>query len=60
MRAKTGTLADVSALTGTLRDVDGRVLVFAVLSNDVADIFAARPTLDAFAAALVACGCGSA
>ncbi|CAB4909058.1 unannotated protein [freshwater metagenome] len=60
VRAKTGTLADVSALTGTLRDVDGRVLVFAVLSNDVADIFAARPTLDAFAAALVACGCGSA
>jgi D-alanyl-D-alanine carboxypeptidase/D-alanyl-D-alanine-endopeptidase (penicillin-binding protein 4) len=60
VRAKTGTLADVSALTGTLRDVDGRVLVFAVLSNDVTDRFAARPTLDAFAAALVACGCGSA
>ena len=60
VRAKTGTLADVSALAGTLRDVDGRVLVFAVLTNDVADIFAARPTLDAFAAALVACGCGSA
>jgi D-alanyl-D-alanine carboxypeptidase/D-alanyl-D-alanine-endopeptidase (penicillin-binding protein 4) len=59
VRAKTGTLADVSALAGTLRDADGRVLVFAVLSNDVADIFAARPTLDAFAAALVACGCGS-
>jgi D-alanyl-D-alanine carboxypeptidase/D-alanyl-D-alanine-endopeptidase (penicillin-binding protein 4) len=59
VRAKTGTLLGVSALTGTLRDVDGRVLVFAVLSNDVADIYAARPTLDAFAAALVACGCGS-
>ncbi|MCX6421132.1 MAG: D-alanyl-D-alanine carboxypeptidase/D-alanyl-D-alanine-endopeptidase [Actinobacteria bacterium] len=59
VRAKTGTLLGVSALTGTLRDVDGRVLVFAVLSNDVADIYAARPTLDAFAATLVACGCGS-
>lgn len=57
VRAKTGTLSDVSGLTGTLRDVDGRVLVFAAVSNDVSDIFAARPTLDAFATALVECGC---
>lgn len=56
VRAKTGTLTGTNALAGVVADVDGRVLVFAFLSNG-ADVLSARPRLDAMAAALRACGC---
>lgn len=56
VRAKTGTLTGVNSLAGTVLDADGRVLVFALLSNgpNPADV---RPRLDALAAALRPCGC---
>lgn len=56
VRAKTGTLTDVNALAGVVLDADGRLLVFALLSNGSVSS-AARPALDAVAAALRACGC---
>ncbi|WP_394345482.1 D-alanyl-D-alanine carboxypeptidase/D-alanyl-D-alanine endopeptidase [Actinorugispora endophytica] len=54
VRAKTGTLNGVSALTGTAYDADGRLLVFAFVANDPA---ATGTALDLFAAALAECGC---
>ncbi|WP_018683847.1 D-alanyl-D-alanine carboxypeptidase/D-alanyl-D-alanine endopeptidase [Actinokineospora enzanensis] len=56
VRAKTGTLSNVNSLAGVVLDKDGRVLVFALMSNgsNPAD---ARPALDAVAAALRQCGC---
>lgn len=56
VRAKTGTLTGTNALAGTVADRDGRVLVFAFMSNG-ADVLSARPRLDALAAALRGCGC---
>ncbi|MGH3979175.1 MAG: D-alanyl-D-alanine carboxypeptidase, partial [Pseudonocardiaceae bacterium] len=56
VRAKTGTLTGVNSLAGTVLDVDGRLLVFAALSNGP-DPAAARPRLDELAAALRSCGC---
>lgn len=57
VRAKTGTLSGVNTLAGVVLDKDGRVLVFAFMSNG-SDITAARPALDALAATLRGCGCG--
>ena len=56
VRAKTGTLTGVSSLAGITTDSDGRLLVFALMSNGVLPS-AVRPRLDAFAAKLSACGC---
>ena len=56
VRAKTGTLTGVNSLAGTVLSADGRVLVFALLSNGP-DPVAVRPRLDALAAALRTCGC---
>ena len=56
MRAKTGTLTGVSSLAGVVVDADGRLLVFALMSNGV-NPATARPELDAVAAGLAACGC---
>ncbi|MGH3940779.1 MAG: D-alanyl-D-alanine carboxypeptidase/D-alanyl-D-alanine endopeptidase [Pseudonocardiaceae bacterium] len=56
VRAKTGTLTGVNSLAGTVLDAEGRVLVFALLSNGAAPA-AVRPRLDALAAALRTCGC---
>jgi D-alanyl-D-alanine carboxypeptidase/D-alanyl-D-alanine-endopeptidase (penicillin-binding protein 4) len=56
VRAKTGTLVGVSSLAGVTTDADGRLLVFALMSNDVTPA-AVRPRLDAIAAQLSRCGC---
>jgi D-alanyl-D-alanine carboxypeptidase/D-alanyl-D-alanine-endopeptidase (penicillin-binding protein 4) len=56
VRAKTGTLSVSSALAGYVLDNDGRVLTFALMSNDRPPE-ASRPALDAVAATLRNCGC---
>jgi D-alanyl-D-alanine carboxypeptidase/D-alanyl-D-alanine-endopeptidase (penicillin-binding protein 4) len=55
VRAKTGSLEVTYALAGYVPDVDGRLLVFAFVSNGVST--ATRPALDALAAGLRGCGC---
>ncbi|MFZ0875918.1 MAG: D-alanyl-D-alanine carboxypeptidase/D-alanyl-D-alanine-endopeptidase [Pseudonocardiaceae bacterium] len=56
VRAKTGTLTGVNSLAGTVLDSDGRMLVFALLSNGPNPV-SVRPRLDALAARLRSCGC---
>jgi serine-type D-Ala-D-Ala carboxypeptidase/endopeptidase (penicillin-binding protein 4) len=56
VRAKTGTLTDVSSLAGVAVTQDGRLVVFALLSTGTSPALA-RPQLDAFAATLRNCGC---
>jgi D-alanyl-D-alanine carboxypeptidase/D-alanyl-D-alanine-endopeptidase (penicillin-binding protein 4) len=58
VRAKTGTLTDqgVFALAGVVLDTDGRVLVFALVSNQ-APSGLAPSVLDTMAATLRGCGC---
>lgn len=56
VRAKTGTLSGVSSLAGVVTDADGRLLVFAFMSNG-ASPNVVRPRLDAMAADLSTCGC---
>jgi D-alanyl-D-alanine carboxypeptidase/D-alanyl-D-alanine-endopeptidase (penicillin-binding protein 4) len=56
VRAKTGTLTGVNSLAGTVLDVDGRVLVFALVSNGPTPV-TVRPRLDALAVGLRSCGC---
>lgn len=56
VRAKTGTLTGVNSLAGTVLDVEGRVLVFALLSNGPNPV-SVRPRLDTLAAGLRSCGC---
>ncbi|MGH3699513.1 MAG: D-alanyl-D-alanine carboxypeptidase/D-alanyl-D-alanine endopeptidase [Pseudonocardiaceae bacterium] len=56
VRAKTGTLTGVNSLAGTVLDTEGRVLVFALLSNGPSPV-SVRPRLDALAAGLRSCGC---
>ena len=56
VRAKTGTLTGVSSLAGITTDADGRLLVFALMSNGGLPS-AVRPKLDAIAAQLSRCGC---
>jgi serine-type D-Ala-D-Ala carboxypeptidase/endopeptidase (penicillin-binding protein 4) len=56
VRAKTGTLTGVTSLAGTVQDADGRVLVFALLSNGPTPA-SVRPRLDTLAARLRSCGC---
>jgi serine-type D-Ala-D-Ala carboxypeptidase/endopeptidase (penicillin-binding protein 4) len=56
VRAKTGTLSDASSLAGVVTDVDGRLLVFAMMTNGQLPTVA-RPKLDTIAATLSRCGC---
>jgi serine-type D-Ala-D-Ala carboxypeptidase/endopeptidase (penicillin-binding protein 4) len=56
VRAKTGTLTGVSSLAGLVTDVDGRLLIFALMSNGPSPADS-RPRLDAMAADLSRCGC---
>jgi len=56
VRAKTGTLTGVNTLAGIVLDKDGRVLIFALMSQG-SDKDAGRDALDDVAAALRTCGC---
>ncbi|MGH3693730.1 MAG: D-alanyl-D-alanine carboxypeptidase/D-alanyl-D-alanine-endopeptidase [Pseudonocardiaceae bacterium] len=56
VRAKTGTLTGVNSLAGTVLDAEGRVLVFALVSNGPNPVVV-RPRLDALAVGLRSCGC---
>ncbi|MFI6870660.1 D-alanyl-D-alanine carboxypeptidase/D-alanyl-D-alanine-endopeptidase [Nocardia sp. NPDC050406] len=56
VRAKTGTLDVASSLVGYVLDRDGRVLTFALMSNDRLPGLS-RPALDAIATTLRNCGC---
>ncbi|MFI5584543.1 D-alanyl-D-alanine carboxypeptidase/D-alanyl-D-alanine-endopeptidase [Amycolatopsis sp. NPDC051758] len=56
VRAKTGTLTGVNTLAGLVLDQDGRVLVFAFMSND-SDTEPGRDAVDALATSLRKCGC---
>ncbi len=56
VRAKTGTLTGVSSLAGVVTDSDGRLLVFALMSNGPSPA-TIRPRLDDIAATLSGCGC---
>lgn len=58
VRAKTGTLSSGVALAGIVPDIAGRVLVFAIITNDISSIDKARNAVDQFAAKLRLCGCG--
>lgn len=59
VRAKTGSLPGVTSLAGTTVTADGRLLVFAVLADDVpkGGTWGARVAVDAFTTRLTACGC---
>lgn len=57
LRAKTGSLTGTNALAGFVTDARGRVLTFALMSNNAGPT--GRTALDALAATLRACGCGS-
>jgi len=59
VRAKTGTLTNVSSLAGTATTLDGVPVVFVLMTDRVAveDTLEARDALDEAAAALGACRC---
>jgi serine-type D-Ala-D-Ala carboxypeptidase/endopeptidase (penicillin-binding protein 4) len=58
VRAKTGTLSGVSALAGHVVDDEGRVLVFAFLTDRAPSTDPAEDALDRLASRLAECGCG--
>jgi D-alanyl-D-alanine carboxypeptidase/D-alanyl-D-alanine-endopeptidase (penicillin-binding protein 4) len=60
VRAKTGTLAGVNALAGQVVDTDGRLIVFALLTDHVPLPTPAERALDRLAATLARCGCRAA
>ena len=55
VRAKTGTLSDVTALSGTAYGVDGKQRIFSIIENGAADTAAARFALERFATAATGC-----
>jgi D-alanyl-D-alanine carboxypeptidase/D-alanyl-D-alanine-endopeptidase (penicillin-binding protein 4) len=57
VRAKTGTLSNVSSLTGIVVDKDGRLLAFSLVLNDRGNQHTAQAALDAVTVALAGCGC---
>ncbi|MCV7230505.1 D-alanyl-D-alanine carboxypeptidase/D-alanyl-D-alanine endopeptidase [Mycolicibacterium komossense] len=57
LRAKTGSLTGTNALAGVVTDSGGRVLTFAFISNNAGPT--GRLAIDALAATLRSCGCGS-
>lgn len=58
VRAKTGTLSAVTALSGYVTDADGRLLTFALVARNLdGNTAEARGAVDAAAAVLAGCGC---
>ncbi len=57
LRAKTGSLTKTNSLVGIVTDLSGRVLTFAFISNNAGN--EGRTAIDALAATLRTCGCGS-
>jgi D-alanyl-D-alanine carboxypeptidase/D-alanyl-D-alanine-endopeptidase (penicillin-binding protein 4) len=57
LRAKTGTLTGVNALSGVVVDRSGRLLVFAFLASQAALPGVTVPALDRLASRLAHCGC---
>lgn len=57
VRAKTGTLTGVNTLAGTVVDADGRLLVFAFMTNGTTDPQSAQAALDHMASSVANCGC---
>ena len=58
VRAKTGTLRTVTALSGYVTDTDGRLLSFALVARDLdGNTAEARAAVDSAAAVLAGCGC---
>ncbi len=57
VRAKTGSLSGVNALSGVVQTKSGHLLAFALLAEGEGDRFKAQPALDRVASTLVACGC---
>ena len=55
LRAKTGSLTHINALAGVVTDRSGRVLTFALISNDAG--MTGRTAIDAVATTLWSCGC---
>jgi D-alanyl-D-alanine carboxypeptidase/D-alanyl-D-alanine-endopeptidase (penicillin-binding protein 4) len=55
LRAKTGSLTGTNSLTGIVTDASGRVLTFALISNNAGP--SGRTAIDALAATLRTCGC---
>ena len=55
LRAKTGSLTAINALAGVVTDRSGRVLTFALISNDAG--MTGRTAIDAVATSLWSCGC---
>lgn len=59
-RAKTGSLPGVTSLAGVVVTVDGRLLVFAVVADDIGPdgaVLEARSVVDEMVAELAGCGC---
>jgi len=57
LRAKTGSLTAINALAGVVTDRSGRVLTFALISNDAGPT--GRTAIDTLAATLWSCGCAT-
>ena len=57
LRAKTGSLTGTNALAGIVTDDSGRVLTFALISNNAGPT--GRTAIDGVAAVLRSCGCAS-
>jgi D-alanyl-D-alanine carboxypeptidase/D-alanyl-D-alanine-endopeptidase (penicillin-binding protein 4) len=58
VRAKTGSLTGVVTLAGLVRDNDGQLLAFALMTDQVPDLATARAAMDRIATTLAGCGCG--
>ncbi|WP_018531940.1 MULTISPECIES: D-alanyl-D-alanine carboxypeptidase/D-alanyl-D-alanine-endopeptidase [unclassified Streptomyces] len=57
VRAKTGTLTGVNTLAGTVVDADGRLLVFAFMTEGAPGPQTAQAGLDRLASSVANCGC---